>query len=103
MKTSIKKPAKTKVIINNKKESNKMKTATKKTAIVKTKENTKTETKKTAKIETKHKHSIEMYNNNPVFKIEVTPDYFYSFGLSKAKLILEKINEIKTFVNDYSK
>jgi len=48
---------------------------------------------------------VEDYNGNPVMAIkrDESDNYPFRFGLRKAQLILENIDEIKKFVNKYSK
>jgi hypothetical protein len=48
---------------------------------------------------------IEDYNGNPVItlKRDKNDSYPFKFGLRKAQLILDNIEEIKKFVKDHSK
>jgi len=48
---------------------------------------------------------VEEYNGNPVIAIKRDEDdnYPFRFGLRKAQLILENIDEIKKFVKERSK
>jgi hypothetical protein len=48
---------------------------------------------------------IEEYNGNPVISLkrDKNDSYPFKFGLRKAQLILDNIDEIKKFVKDQSK
>ena len=49
---------------------------------------------------------ITHYNEHPVLNLEQETQYGYtttmSFGIAKAKLILEHLNDIKEFIEKYS-
>jgi len=48
---------------------------------------------------------VEEYNGNPVIALKHDADdnYPFRFGLRKAQLILDNIDEIKKFVKEHSK
>jgi len=48
---------------------------------------------------------VEEFNGNPVMAIkrDQNDNYPFRFGLRKAQLIIENIDEIKKFVNKYTK
>ncbi len=48
---------------------------------------------------------VEEYNGNPVIALKRDEDdnYPFRFGLRKAQLILDNIEEIKKFVKEHSK